>query len=60
VHGIVDDANRERSRYEQVKRFAILPRDFTMEHGEVTPTLKLRRTACIEHFQAEIDALYEP
>jgi long-chain acyl-CoA synthetase len=58
VQGIVDDANRERSRYEQVKRFAILSRDFTMEHGEVTPTLKLRRRAVIEHFQAEIEELY--
>ncbi|MGH3065046.1 MAG: AMP-dependent synthetase/ligase, partial [Gaiellaceae bacterium] len=54
----VDDANRERSRFEQVKRFAILPRDFTMADGEITPTLKLRRRAAIEHFQDEIDALY--
>ena len=43
VQGVVDDVNRERSRYEQIKRFAILPRDFTMEHDEVTPTLKLKR-----------------
>ena len=58
VQGVVDDANRERSRFEQVKRFAILPRDFTMEHGEITPTLKVRRRAVQEHFAAEIDALY--
>ncbi len=58
VQGIVDDVNRERSRYEQVKRFALLPRDFTMEHGEITPTLKLRRRAVVEHFQSEIDELY--
>ncbi len=58
VQGIVDDVNRERSRYEQVKRFALLPRDFTMEHGEITPTLKLRRRAVAEHFQSEIDELY--
>ena len=58
VQGIVDDVNRERSRYEQIKRFIILPRDFTMEEGEVTPTLKLRRRAVMEHFSAEIDALY--
>ena len=51
-------SNRDRSRFEQVKRFAILPRDFTMEHGEITPTLKLRRRAVQEHFAAEIDALY--
>ena len=58
VQGVVDDANRGRSRFEQVKRFAILPRDFTMEAGEITPTLKLRRRAVQEHFADEIDALY--
>jgi long-chain acyl-CoA synthetase len=54
----VDDANRERSRFEQVKRFGVLPRDFTMEAGEITPTLKVRRRAVQEHFADEIDALY--
>nr|MBA3400709.1 long-chain fatty acid--CoA ligase [Actinomycetota bacterium] len=58
VQGAVDDTNRERSRFEQVKRFALLPRDFTMEEGEVTPTLKLRRRAVSEHFGAEIEELY--
>ncbi|MEP7224705.1 MAG: long-chain fatty acid--CoA ligase [Actinomycetota bacterium] len=55
---VVDAANAERSRFEQVKRFAILPRDFTMADGEVTPTLKLRRRAVIDHFESEIEALY--
>jgi long-chain acyl-CoA synthetase len=58
LQGVVDEANRERSRFEQVKRFAILPRDFTMEAGEITPTLKVRRRAVQEHFATEIDALY--
>ena len=58
VQEVVDDVNRERSRFEQVKRFAVLPRDFTMEDGEVTPTLKLRRRAVIEHFEDEIESLY--
>jgi len=58
VQRVVDDVNRDRSRFEQVKRFAILPRDFTMEDGEVTPTLKLRRRAVAEHFAGEIDDLY--
>ena len=58
LQGVVDDVNRERSRFEQVKRFAILPRDFTMEAGEITPTLKVRRRAVQEHFAGEIDALY--
>ena len=50
VQEIVDDVNRDRSRYEQIKRFAILPRDFSMEEGEVTPTLKLKRRVVLEHF----------
>jgi long-chain acyl-CoA synthetase len=58
VQSIVDEVNRERSRFEQVKRFTILPRDFTMEAGEVTPTLKLRRRAVQDHFGQEIEGLY--
>jgi long-chain acyl-CoA synthetase len=58
VQGIVDDANRGRTRFEQIKRFAILPRDFSAEEGEVTPTMKLKRRVCEQHFAAEIDALY--
>ena len=59
VEGSVEEANRMLARPEQVKRFAVLPRDFLPEHGEVTPTLKLRRHICEEHFRDEIEALYE-
>ena len=55
---VVDDVNGELSRYEQIKRFTVLPRDFTAEDGEVTPTMKLKRRVCEEHFAAEIEALY--
>jgi long-chain acyl-CoA synthetase len=58
IQSVVDNANAERSRHEQVKRFAILPRDFSMAEGEITPTLKLMRRAAIDHFQSEIEALY--
>ncbi len=58
VAGIVDGVNAEHSRYEQIKRFTVLPRDFTMEDGELTPTLKLKRRVCVEHFAAELDELY--
>jgi long-chain acyl-CoA synthetase len=58
VQEIVDDVNRDRVRVEQIKRFAILPRDFTQEDGEVTPTLKLRRKVVHEHFSDVIDGLY--
>jgi long-chain acyl-CoA synthetase len=54
----VDNVNAGLSRFEQIKRFAILPRDFSAEEGEVTPTLKLKRRVCAEHFADEIEALY--
>jgi len=55
---LVDDVNRDRTRVEQIKRFVILPRDFSQEEGEVTPTLKLRRKVIHEHFADEIEKLY--
>jgi long-chain acyl-CoA synthetase len=58
IQGVVDDVNRERSRFEQIKRFSILPRDFSAEHDEITPTLKLRRRVVQEHFADEIEQLY--
>jgi long-chain acyl-CoA synthetase len=58
VQEIVDDVNRDRVRVEQIKRFEIVPRDFSQEEGEVTPTMKLRRRVIHENFAAEIDGLY--
>jgi long-chain acyl-CoA synthetase len=58
VQDIVDAVNRERSRFEQIKSFVILPRDFSMDEGEMTPTLKLKRNVVQEHFAAEIDSIY--
>jgi long-chain acyl-CoA synthetase len=58
VQELVDDVNRDRVRVEQIKRFTILPRDFTQEAGELTPTLKLRRRVVLDHFGDEIEALY--
>jgi long-chain acyl-CoA synthetase len=55
---LVDDVNRDRTRVEQIKRFVVLPRDFSQEEGEVTPTLKLRRRVIHEHFVDEIERLY--
>jgi long-chain acyl-CoA synthetase len=54
----VDTVNAERSRFEQIKRFRILPRDFSLAEDELTPTLKVKRKVCSEHFADEIDALY--
>ncbi|GAA5191754.1 long-chain fatty acid--CoA ligase [Ferrimonas gelatinilytica] len=44
--------------FEQIKQFTLLPRPFSMDHGELTPTLKLRRKVINEIFADEIDAMY--
>jgi long-chain acyl-CoA synthetase len=59
VQEAVDAVNAERSRYEQIKRFAIAPREFSAEHDEVTPTLKLKRNVILDHFADEVAALYD-
>jgi long-chain acyl-CoA synthetase len=58
IQRVVDDVNRPLTRHEQIKRFAVLPRDFTMDDGEVTPTLKLKRRVICERYRDEIEALY--
>jgi long-chain acyl-CoA synthetase len=58
VQEIVDAVNHDRSRFEQIKRFAILPRDFSMDEGEVTPTLKLKRRVVLDHFASEVESIY--
>ncbi len=56
----VDDLNREFSQPEQVKRWCVLPRDFTLESGELTPTLKTVRPVVLEHFSENVEAMYSP
>lgn len=46
------------AHHEQIRRFALLPRDFTQEMDEMTPTLKLKRRVIRQHFETEIEALY--
>jgi long-chain acyl-CoA synthetase len=58
IEGVVEEHNRDKASFEQVKRFTILPRDFAAEEDEVTPTMKLRRKIVAEHFSDEIEALY--
>jgi len=60
VQRAVDAVNADRSRFEQIKRFAILPREFTLEDDEITPTLKLRRKVVLDHFADDVAGLYEP
>src|SRR4029079_13477221 len=58
VQAVGDGVNGKLARFEQIKRFRVLPRDFTAEEDEVTPTLKLKRRVVAEHFAREIEELY--
>ncbi len=54
----VSRVNEGLARYERVKRFLILPGEFTIDGGELTPTLKLKRRVVARKYAPEIDALY--
>jgi long-chain acyl-CoA synthetase len=58
IEDVVDELNADKASFEQVKRFAVLDRDFSAEQDEVTPTLKLKRKVVAEHFAKEIEELY--
>jgi long-chain acyl-CoA synthetase len=58
VERIVDEKNRSLASYETVKRFAILPHDFTQETGELTPTLKVKRKFATQKYWDVIENLY--
>jgi long-chain acyl-CoA synthetase len=56
---LVDGLNRDLAQYERIKRFALLPREFTIASGELTPTMKVRRRAVEEAWKEVIERLYE-
>jgi len=59
VQAAIDKVNAELGRVEQVKRFRILPIDFTQETGELTPSLKLKRKVVCERYGQWIEEMYE-
>jgi len=59
IQGAVDEANKAVSRAESIRRFRILPVDFTEQAGYLTPSLKVRRGVVTKDFAGDIDALYE-
>jgi long-chain acyl-CoA synthetase len=56
--GVVDRVNTELAQFERIKRFALLPGEFSIEHGELTPTMKVRRTIVEERWREVIEGLY--
>ncbi|MFI6028401.1 AMP-dependent synthetase/ligase [Amycolatopsis magusensis] len=58
VQAAVDEANRLVSHAEAIKKFAILPQDFTEAGGEVTPSMKLKRNVVTKNYATDIETLY--
>ena len=55
----IDTLQQQLAHYEQVKRFTLLPHHLSMEKGELTNTLKIRRRVLYENYKTEIDKMYE-
>lgn len=58
LQGYVDDVNQRLSSYETIKKFQVLPRDFTVEDGELTPSLKVKRRVIQRRYEDLIDSFY--
>ena len=54
----IDTLQQQLAHYEQIKRFTLLPHNFSMERGELTNTLKIKRRVLNENYRKEIDAMY--
>ena len=59
VQGYIDELNGGLNRWEQIKRFTILDKDLTIEDGEITPSMKLKRKVVSEKYKDLLEAHYE-
>ncbi|MGB5503846.1 MAG: long-chain fatty acid--CoA ligase [Polyangiales bacterium] len=59
IQAHIDEMNKEFARVEQIKKFTILKRNFTVEDGELTPTLKVKRAKVNDHFAEDIESMYD-
>ncbi|GGQ51715.1 AMP-dependent synthetase/ligase [Couchioplanes azureus] len=58
IADFVQELNGKLNRWETVKKFAILPRDLSIEHGEITPSMKIKRRSVESNFAEQIDKMY--
>jgi len=56
---IVDALNRDLAQFERIKKFRLLPREFSIDTGELTPTLKVKRAVVEAKWRAMIDQMYD-
>ena len=58
VQKAIAKANRQLAEFERVRKFRILERDFSIESGELTPTMKVRRNRVLENYRGTVSELY--
>jgi long-chain acyl-CoA synthetase len=58
IQRAVDDANKAVSKAESIRKFAVLPGDFTEDNGYLTPSLKIKRSIVMKDYASEVEALY--
>ena len=58
VAGYIEELNGKLNRWETIKKFAILPRDLSIEHGEITPSMKIKRRSVETNFADQIEKMY--
>lgn len=55
----IDSLNLQLNRWEQIKKFTIIERELTVEEGDLTPSMKLRRKVVVDTFSDSLMRLYE-
>ncbi len=54
----IEELNKNFARFEAIKKFTLLPQEFTIEGGELTPTMKIKRKVVLKKYEKEIEAMY--
>jgi long-chain acyl-CoA synthetase len=58
VEQAVRDVNQQLAPFEQIRRFKVIERDFSLDRGELTPTMKIRRSRVLENYRAVVREMY--
>jgi long-chain acyl-CoA synthetase len=58
IQKVVSRVNKQLAPFEQIRKYRVLGRDFSIEDGELTATMKVRRARVMENFRESIDELY--
>ena len=56
--GLIAGLSKDLAPFEKIKKVSLLTREFSLEAGELTPTLKVRRAVVLQKYATEVDALY--